>query len=54
MIAEKIQNSISAAEENMMKRIKKPVQQLIDHHFKNLLEEQGNPFKTFLEQLGLH
>ncbi len=57
MIAEKIQSSVSTAEENMMKRIKEPVQQLIDHHFKNLLKEQSrnlDPVKAFLEQLELH
>ncbi|MCK5312423.1 MAG: hypothetical protein KAJ62_09940 [Desulfobacteraceae bacterium] len=57
MISETIQNSIGAVEEKLMKKIKKPVNQLLNHHFKDLLKRQDkqlDPISAFLEQLQQH
>jgi len=57
MIAEKIQNKIADIEDELMKRPKEPIKQLIDHHFQGLLDKQERRFdsiNTFLEQLQQH
>ena len=54
MIAEKIYNQIADVKDDLMKKAKKPIQQLMNHHFQDLLDKQDkmlNPINTFLEQL---
>jgi hypothetical protein len=56
MIAERVQQSIAATEQNLMKKINEPIEQLVDHHFNDFLKEQDkvfDPIKAFLEQLQL-
>jgi hypothetical protein len=53
----KIQNRINEIEDDLMKKAKQPIEQLINHHFKNLLEKQTkelDPISAFLEQLRQH
>jgi hypothetical protein len=57
MISETVQNKIAQTEDNLRKNLKKPIRQLVDHHFKNLLKEHekiADPFSAFLEQLRQH
>ena len=57
MISEKIQNKIAEIEDDLMKKAKQPIEQLIKHHFKDLLKEQTkklDPISAFLELLQLH
>jgi len=57
MVSESIKNKIADVEDNLMKQIKEPVEQIIDHHFKNLLAKKNNnndQIKSFLEQLQQH
>ena len=52
-----IQNSIADIEDDLMKKAKEPIEQLINYHFKDLLEKQDkrvDPIKAFLEQLQQH
>ena len=57
MISEKIQNSISEIKDDLMKKAKAPIEQLIKHHFRDLFKEQTkttDPISAFLEQLQQH
>jgi hypothetical protein len=52
-----IQNKIADIEENLLKRIKEPVEQLFAHHFQDLSGKQDkrlDPINIFLEQLQQH
>ena len=52
-----IQNSIADIKDDLMKKAKEPIEQLINYHFKDLLEKQDkrvDPIKAFLEQLQQH
>ncbi|MCK5099551.1 MAG: hypothetical protein KAR45_15695 [Desulfobacteraceae bacterium] len=52
-----IQNSINEIEDDLIKRAKQPIEQLINYHFNDLLEKQDkrvDPIKAFLEQLQQH
>lgn len=54
MITEKIQNKIADVENDLIKRAKKPIKQLINHHFQDLLDKQDkrlDSINAFLEQL---
>ncbi|MCK5542146.1 MAG: hypothetical protein KAI40_05600 [Desulfobacterales bacterium] len=51
MISEKIQNKIADLKDDFMKKAKEPIEQLLNHHFKDLLKKQDNPINAFLAQL---
>ncbi|MCP3898954.1 MAG: hypothetical protein GY707_04370 [Desulfobacteraceae bacterium] len=57
MVTEKIQNRIAEVEEDLIKKARQPISQLVNHHFKELLDKQeksSNPINVFLEQLQQH
>ncbi len=57
MITEKIQKRIADIEDDLIKKAKEPITQLIHHHFKEVLDKQeksSNPINAFLEQLQQH
>ena len=57
MISETIQSRINEIEDDLIQRTKEPIEQLIKHHFKDLLKEQAkllDPINALLEQLRQH